>query len=130
MKGVLLMLPLNPDNLLNFSNADVDLLLAALYDFTEADFSAIWNKKRCRENRKIAFQIIRKLESRETNLHDGEIKLIYVALCFFEEYLVGLMDSNQLASEQESILHLLPYMQERFAAIMEHHGIVQPDRDG
>ena len=124
------MLPLNPDNLLNFSNADVDLLLAALYDFTEADFSAIWNKKRCRENRKIAFQIIRKLESRETNLHGGEIKLIYFALCSFEEYLSVLKDSNQLAAEQESILHLLPYMQERFTAVMEHFGIGYLNRDG
>ena len=124
------MLPLNPQNLLNFSNADVDLLLAALYDFAEADFSAIWNKKRCKENRKIAFQIIRKFESRKTNLHDGEIKLIYVALCSFEEYLEELKISNQLDSDQTRLLHLLPYMRESFAAIMEFHGIVQPDNDG
>ena len=120
--------PLNPKNLLHFSSSDVDVVLAALYSFVESDFSSIWNRKKCRQNKQMAERIIHKFENRDSDFKSGEIELTFVALGFLGDYLEGLPD-DEFTPEFRQIASLLPHVQDRFIAIMNSYGFVIPDSD-
>ena len=122
------MLPLNPEKLFSFSSPEIDVVLAALYSFVKSDFSAIWSRKKCRQNKQIAERIIRKFENHATDFKLSEIKLTFVALGFLGDYLEKLPD-EEFTSEFRQIAALLPHVEERFIAIMNSYGFVVPDSD-
>ena len=123
------MLPLNPQTMMKFSSSDVDVILAALYDFVETDFSEIWSKKQCCENRQIALRVIKKFENKDTDFTIGEIELSHVALCFLGEYLECLPE-NELTSSQKQLIALFPYVQSKLTAILDCFSRVKLDSDG
>ncbi len=122
------MLPLNPEKLFCFSSSEIDVVLAALHGFVKSDFSAIWSKKKCRQNKRIAEHIIHKFENHTTDFKSGEIELTFVALGFLGDYLEELPD-EEFTPEFRQIAALLPYVEERFIAIMNSYGLVIPDPD-